>query len=291
MLLIEKDAIIKFCKKNHVSPNKSRGQNFLIRPERYEKIIDAAELKPHDAVLEVGTGLGGLTHLLASRCQSVFTVDIDPILARSYGIIFEGQKKITLCHADVMKKDFDDRFLEWLSENRFQNYKIVANLPYGISSHFLRKFLEYPSAFSLRIPLPETMTLLLQREVAERIVADPGSMSLLSVSVQYFSDASIIDTLPPSDFWPSPEVHSSLITIRRKSRTIDEERVKKLFRLVRVGFSARRKQLHNTLAPAYPMMKTEYRRIFGAIGLQENVRAQELALSDWENLLDQIGGR
>ncbi len=155
----------------------------------------------------------------------------------------------------------------------------MANLPYNISSYFLRKFLSYP-------PKPRLLILLLQKELAERLIAKPGAMSLLSVSCQFYAEPEIVAAVPRSSFWPKPSVDSALV----KLKTINEQEKyqlpsdfneKKFWQLVKIGFSARRKQLKNNLANGLKIPVAENKEIFKKIGLKETVRAQELEINDW----------
>jgi 16S rRNA (adenine1518-N6/adenine1519-N6)-dimethyltransferase len=163
-------------------------------------------------------------------------------------------------------------------------YKIVANLPYNITSIFLRKFLTCENK-------PKSMTLMLQREVAERIVANPGIMSLLAVSVQYYADIKIISTVSREKFWPQPEVDSAIIKIDLKPRarigSVDKEL--DFFRLVKIGFSSRRKMLKNNLSAGYHISQEIAKNKIKTVGLEEKIRAQDLSLADWEKLFVQFG--
>ncbi|MFH1427415.1 MAG: rRNA adenine dimethyltransferase family protein, partial [Patescibacteria group bacterium] len=170
----------KLCKLNGIKPSRSKGQNFLISEEIYEKIIEAAKLKKSDIVLEVGPGLGFLTEKLASRVKKVVAVELDDKLAKILQIRLrkQGIKNVEVMNEDIL--DFRIKNYE------LRKFKIVANLPYNITSIFLRKFL------SAEVK-PELMVLMLQKEVAQRIVAKDGKMSILAVSVQFYAKPEIID--------------------------------------------------------------------------------------------------
>jgi len=158
------------------------------------------------------------------------------------------------------------------------NYKIVANLPYNITSVFLRKFLSGENR-------PKSMTLMLQKEVAQRIVAAPGEMSLLSVSVQFYAEPKILFNVSRDCFWPRPEVDSAVVKIDLKQNIVrDVDKEKKFFRLVKIGFSSRRKMLKNNLMAGYKIGQEIAKDRLKSVGLNEKVRAQELALDDWQKL-------
>lgn len=271
----------ELCRLYEINPARSKGQNFLIKEEVYNEIIKAAELKKTDLVLEVGPGLGFLTAKLASEVKQVTAVELDDKLAAflKLGLAAQKVKNVNLINSDILKFDPTDL-------NR--PYKIVANLPYNISSFFLRKFLSQTSR-------PELMVLLLQKEVAERIVAKPGDMSLLAVSVQYYADAKIVAYVPAADFWPEPKVESAIIRIKPKTsflNKLDKTQPKILaknqedmfFRFVKIGFSAKRKMLKNNLAAG---LKLDAKALAEALvfkGFNPKVRAEDLKLEDWQKL-------
>jgi 16S rRNA (adenine1518-N6/adenine1519-N6)-dimethyltransferase len=264
----------EYCAKNGIKPTRSRGQNFLINDSVYEKIIDASELNKDDVVLEVGPGLGFLTRKLAEKAGKVLTVELDDKLFNllEFNIKKEGQANLELINQNVL----DFRVDNW--EHR-DKYKIVANLPYNITSVFLRKFLS--SEYS-----PEFFVLMLQKEVAERIAAKPGKMSLLAVSVQFYAEAEILFNVGKEDFWPSPEVESAVIKIKvdkEKNKDID---VKKFFQLVKIGFSAKRKMLKKNLSAGLRIPADEVEEKIVSAGFDGRVRAQELSVDDWKKLLE-----
>lgn len=270
-----RDYTINFCQENGIKPARSKGQNFLIEENVYDEIVEAAEIGNDEVVMEVGPGLGFLTEKLAVKAKKVLAVELDDKL---FGLLDKKikDKKIENIKAINMNV-LDFRVDEWGYRN---NYKIVANLPYNITSVFLRKFLssEFP---------PQSLVLMLQKEVAERIAAKPGKMSLLAVSVQFFADAEIVINVPSNKFWPAPEVDSAVIKITTKNKypDIDED---KFFQLVKIGFSAKRKMLKNNLAAGFHLpMEVVSKKIVQA-GFSEKVRAQELSVGDWVSLLKEF---
>ncbi|OGF27764.1 ribosomal RNA small subunit methyltransferase A [Candidatus Falkowbacteria bacterium RIFOXYB2_FULL_34_18] len=268
----------KLCQEYRIEPTRSRGQNFLIHEETYSQILGAADLNDGDVVLEVGPGLGFLTMELASRARKVIAVELDDRLA---GVLKRRLREEGIDNVRVINKNVLDLTDEDLKKNG--NYKIVANLPYNITSVFLRKFLNVKHK-------PEFMVLMLQKEVAERIVASPPKMSVLAISVQRYADARIIVERVEKDyFFPRPEVDSAIIRIDLKKSKItgvkSMEKEKEFFRLVKIGFSQKRKMLKNNLASGFHIDIIKAEEILEKIGLNKKVRAQELSINDWEAIL------
>lgn len=265
------DEIKNLCKQNNITPSRSKGQNFLIDEETYDKIVDSAGLNKDDLVLEIGPGLGILTEKLAKRVRKVMAVELDDPSANYLRNKFKEVENIDIINEDILKIDLPKIGL------KKGKYKIVSNLPYNISSIFLRTF--------LTINPPASMTLMLQKEVAERIIAKPPEMSILAVSVQYFADAEIISCVNKDNFWPQPEVDSAIIKIDlRKKIESDVDKEKRFFQLVKIGFSSRRKMLKNNLMSGYKIDQETAKDRLKSAGLSEKVRAQDLSVEDWKNL-------
>ena len=288
----------QLCQQYNIKPARSRGQNFLIGQDVYEKITAAAELKSDDIVLEVGAGLGFLTEMLARKAEKVIAVEIDSKLAEALQNRLEELtiKNVTVVNENILKYQNSNRPLPNppLSKGRegWGGYKIVANLPYNITSRFLREFLAEAEN------KPSAMVLMLQREVAERICARPGQMSLLAVSTQFYSEPKIIAYVPADVFWPKPKVASSIVHLSRlrhpllsKERGGGEVGEKIFFKLVRIGFSAKRKQLQGNLTKGLKIKKEDVNKILADCGLKETARAQELSLADWQKLFVVLDGR
>jgi len=276
----QKQFISEYCRQYGIAPTKLRGQNFLLDPEILQRMVDASGVKKSDTVLEVGPGFGTLTEFLAEKAKKVIAVELDDALFGLLKAQLGKSSTVKLLHADILKMRREDLPVE-------KKYKIVSNLPYNITSFFLRKFMQEEFR-------PETLTLMLQEEVANRICAKPGKMSILAVSVQFFSYPEILFRVSADNFWPEPKVHSSAVHLRTKS----EEEVKKqlvaagtdeksFFRLIKFGFSARRKQLHNNLAGGMRSMgknnfaTKDVKRVLRDSKIPENARAQDLSLDDW----------
>lgn len=260
------------CKLYDIKPARSRGQNFLIEEKIYNDIVAVADLKTDDVVLEVGPGLGFLTAKLAALVKRLIAVELDDKLAEvlKIGLAAKNIQNVELINDDILNFSATNYDLK--------KYKIVANLPYNITSIFLRKFLEAEAK-------PELMVLMLQKEVAERIAAKPGEMSLLSVSAQFYAEPEIMENVPKKYFWPEPEVDSAIIKLKIKSDKyqVDE---KKFFQLVKFGFSARRKMLKNNLAAGFKIETAEAADKIKQAGFNEKIRAQELSVGDWLKLFN-----
>lgn len=268
----------QLCALYHIKPTRSRGQNFLITPQVYDEIIESSGLRPADKVLEVGPGLGFLTFRLAETVKEVVAVELDRGLAEVLRTRLE-MKEIKNVHV-IQNNILDFATFKNLPKGFTDNYKIVANLPYNITSIFLRKFL----AGDFK---PTSLTLMLQKEVAERIVARPGDMSLLALSVQFFAEARIIAPVGKLNFWPSPVVDSAIIHLQviDKYQSIDQ---KQFFRLAKIGFSSKRKMLKNNLANGLKITTAEVQDYLTKVGLSATCRPQELSLEDWMKLYQTI---
>jgi len=263
---------IEICKENNIKPARSKGQNFLINEKVYDDIVEAADIKKDDVILEVGPGLGFLTEKLAKKAKKVIAVELDDRLAE---VLKSKLNDLKIDNVEVLNQNvLDFRF----SGDKVKDYKIVANLPYNITSVFLRRFLESDIK-------PKTMVLMLQKEVAERIVAKPGKMSVLAISVQSYSKPDILFKVPADDFYPSPEVDSAVIRLNVNVEKTKTEN-KAFFRLVKHGFSAKRKMLKNNLAGGYSMKQNDVGELIEKLGLEKTVRAQELSIEDWKKLLE-----
>ncbi|MBU1350011.1 MAG: 16S rRNA (adenine(1518)-N(6)/adenine(1519)-N(6))-dimethyltransferase RsmA [Patescibacteria group bacterium] len=273
----------RLCELYNIKPSRSKGQNFLVSKDVYDKIIKTADLNKNDIVLEVGPGFGFLTVALAKKVKKVIAVELDDKLSQALRerLVEQEMGNVEVINDDILKFSI---FSAATDSNNFQfsifNYKIIANLPYNITSIFLRKFL------SAEIK-PSLMVLMLQKEVAERIIAKPPKMSLLAVSVQFYAKPKIIDMVSSSNFWPEPKVNSAVIqlTIINYQLAINEER---FFRLVKIGFSSKRKMLKNNLAGGYKISQQEAERKLIKVGFNPKIRAQELSVDDWKKLLNVV---
>lgn len=268
---MDKERIKLLCRQYGIAPQKSRGQNFLVNESIVDKIIKAAKVSDRDTVLEVGPGLGVLTESLVAKAKRVVAVELDRKVLELLQANFVNNQDFELVAGDILKINLNSLKLANFG------YKLISNLPYNITSHFLRVVLENSQN------KPKEMILMLQKEVAERIVAKAGEMSVLSVMVQFYSDPELLFTVPKNDFWPEPEVDSAVILfkIKQKLPNIDQ---KKFFQLVKIGFSSKRKQLQNNLAAGLKLKNEEVKNILSGAGFDPLVRAEDLSLDDWLKL-------
>lgn len=262
-----------------IKAKKSLGQNFLKDGEVLGRIIKAAKLSVEDVVVEVGPGQGALTELLAGVCKKVVAVELDDRLIQPLHTKFVGNENVEVIHDDILKLNLPELMEKELTANAAGGYKVVANIPYYITAPIIRLFLE------TKIP-PSEVIFMVQKEVAERITAKPGEMSILAVSVQYYAKAEFLFTVFKESFDPVPKVDSAIIKITRNKNQeeISKEEVKKFFRIVKSGFSAKRKTLINNLSNGLQIDKKEIEEKLGSIGFSPSVRAQELGVEDWKKL-------
>ena len=260
-----------------IKAKKSLGQNFLKDDAVLQRIVQNAKLSKDDVVVEIGPGQGVLTELLAKKCKKVIAIELDDRLVEFLQKKFENQKNIEILHDDILKINLPKLVTDY--ELPTAGYKVVANLPYYITSPIIRLFLEtqYP---------PKEMILMVQKEVAERICEKAGKMSILAVSVQYYAEPEYLFTVPKESFEPMPKVESAVIriTYNIEHETQNKEGTKKFFRIVRAGFSAKRKTLINNLSNGLKIDKKEIEEKLIVLGFSKNTRAQELGVEDWNKL-------
>ncbi len=263
--------IQSILRRYRMRPARERGQNFLVRRELLDDTLRVAELPERATVLEIGPGLGALTGRLLDTAERVVAVELDRRLARFLQDRFRNHPKLT-----VVQDDIRTVYLERLGLEEGQ-YSLVSNLPYQITSLVLRNFLSLS-------PRPSRLTLVLQKEVAERLVAPVGEKSVLAISTEFYGYVELHRTIPPEAFWPRPEVSSALITIRVRKDPATDLDEKLFFRIVRAGFSARRKQLHNSLAGSLHISSQNIEKILEKSGISPMIRPQDLDLQDWIRL-------
>jgi 16S rRNA (adenine1518-N6/adenine1519-N6)-dimethyltransferase len=253
-----------------IKANKGLGQHFLIDAESVDAIIEAADITPKDTVLEVGPGLGVMTDQLAKTGAQVVAVETDATLAELLRRRLPDNVRVE--EADIMKFN-----LAQLPAD----YKVVANVPYYITSPIIRLLMESKNP-------PTHSVLLIQKEVAERIAAKPGQMSILALSVQYYADVELVVDVPRDRFYPIPNVDSTVIKLVRKNQPAFEADTTKLFRLIKAGFGEKRKQMRNSLSGGLHITTEQAAHLIAAAGLVETARAQELSLDQWKQLYDVV---
>jgi 16S rRNA (adenine1518-N6/adenine1519-N6)-dimethyltransferase len=269
---------------------KGLGQHFLVDSRVLPKIINAANLNSTDTVIEVGAGLGNLTQILAKKAGKVLAIEIDHSLVSVLKRVLAGFSNVEIIQADILQIDLDQLFhpekTDDFSGNPImagsKNYKVVANLPYYIASPILRYFLEARQK-------PSRMVVMVQKEVAQAIVAPPGKMSLLSISVQFYGEPSIVAYVPASCFFPPPEVDSAILCIDLfQQPPIKVTEPADFFKVVKAGFSSPRKQLHNSLAQGLGLSNQESAALLTAADIEPQRRAESLNLPEWARLVAQF---
>lgn len=254
-----------------IQPRKGLGQNFLHDPGALEKIASLAEITTEDTVLEIGPGTGALTRVLARAAKKVIAVEIDERLKPVLEQQLSEFNNVWVIYQDIMMVDL----AALLSAG---DYIVVANLPYYITSAILRHLLEGPHK-------PRRLLLMVQEEVAERLVARPDDMSLLTVSVQFYGAPRIVNRLKPAAFWPRPEVDSAVVRIDVYDQPpVDVPDAAAFFRVVRAGFSQKRKQLKNALGGGLNLPHQQAAELLEQAGIDPRRRAETLSLAEWAAL-------
>ncbi len=274
----------EFLRRLGVSPRKSLGQHFLVDELLLARIADACELGPEDTVVEVGAGAGGLSLELAKRAGTLVAVEIDEELAALARGQLEGRERACVIAADVLDLSPEELLAEC---GAAAPYVLVGNLPYYITQPVVRRFLEADEP-------PQRIIVLVQREVARRIVGGAGKESLLSLSVKTYGTPEALFDVPSSAFWPEPKVQSAVLRIERLPRPAVElppEALARFFLLLRAGFAEPRKQLHNSLRSSLGLSRNEVQALLLATGIDPELRAQHLVLDDWQRLYAQVEQR
>ena len=258
-------------------PRKSLSQNFLTDPDALDAIVDAAELRPGDRVVEVGPGLGVLTRRLLAADASVLAVELDARLAEYLRRELYGVDRFELVEADALDLHPREMFPG-------EPFKLVANIPYHITSPLLHAFLEGERP-------PELTVLLVQLEVAERVAAPPGQMSYLSVFAQNVATAEVVARVPAAAFEPAPAVDSAVLRLRRRPDpvvAVGDERAP-FYRVVQAGFRQRRKQVHNGLSRELPVDREAVSAALERCGVTPDRRPQTLTVPEWACLANAFG--
>lgn len=258
-------------KKYGISPKKSLGQNFLSSGFYLEKIVQAAAVTKHSRVLEIGPGLGGLTRYLAASAGWVTAVELDSKLVEILQIELQDVPNVKVIHGDILAVPLDQLELA-------DGYVVVANIPYYITSAIIRRLLEAPLK-------PQRVLLTIQREVADRVCALPGEMSLLSLSVQVYGLPKRVLTIPAEAFYPVPGVDSAVLLIELYPQPlIPAENLDAFFILAKAGFSQKRKTLRNSLSGGLGWKPENVETLLTAAGIDAKRRAETLTLEEWGKL-------
>lgn len=265
-----------FFRENRSRPKKQLGQHFLINPDVLSTIVDTGEVTKSDVLIEIGAGLGCLTAALAEKADTVIAVEVDPILYKELENQFSNNKNVKIIHADILELEFSSLIPPGTSP------KVIANLPYGITAPILWKLLKHSDLLSLCI-------LMMQWEVAERIVAGPGGKDYgaLTIGISYYADSVLITRLSPENFYPSPQVDSALLKLTMRDHPrVEVNDEDHFFRVVREAFRGRRKMLKNSLrrfASAEKLIAT-----FSELDIAPQRRAETLDIAEFAALANQL---
>jgi 16S rRNA (adenine1518-N6/adenine1519-N6)-dimethyltransferase len=259
-----------------ITPKKALGQHWLDDVEALQAMCDAAAVSDTDTVVEIGPGLGTLTKRLLARAKEVIAVEFDTELAQNLrqNLHLEDgplDSKLTVVHEDILQFDFGSVPYP---------YKVVANIPYYLTSNLIRVLSESSNP-------PTDAVMLIQKEVAERVCAMPGDMSILSVTAQYYWEVSLGRIVEAELFTPAPKVDSQILIMRYRTEPLFEDvDTKQFFRLVKAGFSQKRKTLQNSLSGGLAISKDQAKALLDTADIPVNTRAQMLSLDDWYALHD-----
>lgn len=252
-------------------PIKGLGQNFLQDNRSLQEIVKTAHILPADEILEIGAGLGNLTRYLALAAHRVIAVELDKNLFPALESVLAPYKNVHLVHGDILRlnpSELMDR----------PDYLVVANIPYYITSAVIRHLLESGGH-------PRCLVLTMQEQVAERICAKPGKMSLLALSVQVYGTPEIMAYIPAEAFFPAPKVDSAVLRVEiLPEPLIPSVHLDKFFTLIKAGFSQKRKTLRNSLSGGLGIAATEAEKILSAAGIDSMRRAETLSIEEWKKL-------
>lgn len=279
------DTLKSLLKHYKLNPNKTYGQNFLMDETILEDMIDEAKVKAGDMVLEIGPGIGNLTERLLAHGANVLSIEKDPQFLPVLKSLDKEHNRQESKQKETQKFSYEltDALTYNFSEKlKATSYKVVANIPYYITGKIVQLFLKADHK-------PESLTLLMQKEVAYNICAKVGSLNLLAISVQLYADPKVVAVVPAHKFYPSPKVNSAVIHIalhkKPKYKIKDEA---KLFRILRACFSGKRKQLHNTLTNNLQLDKTIVSEVLSKLKIDPMIRPQQLSIEQWILLSDTL---
>lgn len=258
-------------KQYRLRAHKGLGQNFLQDPLALEAIVAAAEIQVTDSVLEIGPGLGSLTRYLAESAEKVIAVELDAKLIPPLKDVLSRYQNVQIIHGDILKLSLKD-----LIED--DGYLVVANIPYYITSAVIRHLLENQSK-------PRRIVLTIQKEVARRICAKPGDMSLLALSVQVYGAPRIAAHIPAGAFFPTPKVDSAVLIIDIfPAPLVGQDLLDSFFKLIKAGFSQKRKTLRNSLSSGLHISPTNAAELLTQANIDPQRRAETLSIEEWERL-------
>jgi len=271
--------IAALLKQYQLRPRKSLGQNFLTDEHALAQIVANAGVTRDDLVLEIGPGLGSLTRHLAEAARHVIAVEIDQTLLPPLQTVVAEYPNVSIVHGDILQIDPATLLSTYLTSER-PHYKVVANIPYYITSAIIRHLLEAPIK-------PSTIVLTVQLEVAQRITAQPDDMNLLAVSVQFYGTPQIVQRIKAGAFYPAPDVDSAVVRIDLPDEplyAVDD--VDEFFRVAKSGFGQKRKQLHNALRAGLSLQGEQIDAMLTTAGIDPKRRAETLSLPEWVKLVE-----
>lgn len=276
----------KIMNKYNIKANKRFGQNFLIDDNILENIISSSEISKNDLVIEIGPGLGNLSEYILNNCNFSILIEIDKNMEKILNDRLKNYNNYLLINEDVLKIDIDElvKKIELKNNTKYENVKVVANLPYYITTPIIFKLLQD----SKRIT---DITVMVQKEVAERMIAKPKTKSygILTIMVDYLSDANIEIIVPNTSFIPSPDVTSAVIKLV-KNKKYDVKNEELFFKLIHSAFAQRRKKLSNSLESTHfmDMNKSEIEELLIKNNINLNVRAEELNINEYINIINNL---
>lgn len=275
-------------KKYNISANKNLGQNFLVDEAVVEAIIEASEINKDDLVIEIGPGLGTLTNYLLQEAGKVIAVELDFNMVKILNERFALYNNFEIINEDILKLNLDDIIKKEKKENNLKSVKVVANLPYYITTPIIMNLLEKELNLN-------SITIMIQKEVAQRIVAHPGSKlsGAITYSVYYYSEPKSIKIVPNTSFIPAPKVDSEVIKLQiRKSPKVEVKNKNLFFNLIKANFMQRRKTLVNALLNSNLFnSKEEIKEILKEANINENIRGEKLSIEDFAKLANIISNK
>jgi 16S rRNA (adenine1518-N6/adenine1519-N6)-dimethyltransferase len=270
------DQLIKLLRRHHVELKHSLDQNFIVDAPMRDRVADAAGLSSDDEVIEVGAGAGALTVALAQRCRRVVAVELDRGLIPVLNEVTDGLTNVEVVESDILKLDQTEMFPRG-------GYLVAGNIPYSLTGALIRKLLDQP-------PRPRRLSLVVQKEVAERWTASSGA-SLSTVAVQVFAEAQMVFTIPASTFTPAPKVDSAMVLLDVRGRpAVNVPDLHGFFRFVEAMFQSRRKQIGGTLGRISRQGSTEAGARLRKAGIDPARRPQTLSLGEWETIYQEFRG-
>ncbi len=256
-----------------IRPKKKLGQNFLVSQAALDQILKAADLGDKEQILEIGAGLGALTRELARHDHKIIAIEYDQRFIPILHDLLKPYANVRVIQGDILQLELKDIVAP-------PDYIVVANIPYQITSALIRKLVE--------APYPANRVILtIQKEVAERIIAQPGDLSLLALSVQIFGKPLLRSQIPPSAFFPSPAVDSCILRIdMHPEPKVPVDDIDLFFRIAKAGFSQKRKKLRNAIAAGLQISTSDVEEIMLAAKVSPSQRAQELTLDEWKRICE-----